>query len=117
LVTVPVTARSPTWIWGLSPAEIVGSNPIGGMDVCLLWVLCDVKWRSLRPANHSSIGVLPAVVRRCMRSRNSVNEEDLAHWGLLHKKQQRNVYVKRNVYASSCWLENIASFRQANRYV
>jgi hypothetical protein len=25
---------------GRSPAEIMGSNPTGGMDVCLLWVLC-----------------------------------------------------------------------------
>jgi len=24
-------------------AEIVGSNPIQGMDVCLLWVLCVVR--------------------------------------------------------------------------
>ena len=28
---------------GLSPAEIVGSNPAGGMDVCLLWVLRVVR--------------------------------------------------------------------------
>ena len=28
---------------GRSPAEIVGSNPTGGMDVCLLWVLCVVR--------------------------------------------------------------------------
>ena len=24
--------------WGRSPAEILGSNPTGGMDICLLWV-------------------------------------------------------------------------------
>jgi len=23
--------------WGRSPAEILGSNPTGGMDICLLW--------------------------------------------------------------------------------
>ena len=23
---------------GSSPAEILGSNPTGGMDICLLWV-------------------------------------------------------------------------------
>jgi len=28
---------------GRSPAEIVGSNPTGGMDVCLLRVLCVVR--------------------------------------------------------------------------
>jgi hypothetical protein len=32
---VPVTARSKTSVCGRSPAEIVGSNPTGGMDVCL----------------------------------------------------------------------------------
>jgi len=30
-------------VCGCSPAEIVGSNPTGGMDVCLLWVLCVVR--------------------------------------------------------------------------
>ena len=33
---VPVAARSKAWVCGRSPAEIVGSNPTGGMDVCLL---------------------------------------------------------------------------------
>ena len=28
---------------GRSPAEIVGSNPNGGMDICLLWVSCVVR--------------------------------------------------------------------------
>ena len=39
-----------TWrIWwannacGRSPAEILGSNPTGGMDICLLWVSCVVR--------------------------------------------------------------------------
>jgi len=30
-------------LYGRSPSEIVGSNPTGGMDVCLLWVLCVVR--------------------------------------------------------------------------
>ena len=33
---VPVAARSKAYVCGRSPAEIVGSNPTGGMDVCLL---------------------------------------------------------------------------------
>ena len=33
---VPVAARSKAKVWGRSPTEIVGSNPTGGMDVCLL---------------------------------------------------------------------------------
>ena len=31
---VPLTARSKAWVCGRSPAEIVGSNPTAGMDVC-----------------------------------------------------------------------------------
>ena len=49
-----------------SPAEILGSNPTGGMDICLLWVSCVVSQRSLRRADHSSRGVLPTVLRRCV---------------------------------------------------
>ena len=33
---VPVAARSKAWVCDRSLAEIVGSNPTGGMDVCLL---------------------------------------------------------------------------------
>jgi len=33
---VPVAVQSQAWVCGCSPAEIVGSNPAGGMDVCLL---------------------------------------------------------------------------------
>ena len=36
MVPVPVAARSKARVCGCWPAEIVGSNPNGGMDVCLL---------------------------------------------------------------------------------
>jgi len=36
---VPEAAPSKVWVCGRSPAEIVGSNPTGDMDVCLLSVL------------------------------------------------------------------------------
>ena len=62
----PVAARSKVEFCSRSPAEIVGSNPTGGMNVCLLWVLCVVRYRSLRRADHWSIGVLPTVVCRCV---------------------------------------------------
>ena len=29
-----MTARFKAWVWVCSPAQIVGSNPTGGMDVC-----------------------------------------------------------------------------------
>ena len=34
-VPVPVAARTKAYVCGRSLAEIVGSNPTGGMDVCL----------------------------------------------------------------------------------
>jgi hypothetical protein len=34
------------------PAEIVGSNPAEGINVCLLLVLRIVRYRSLRQADH-----------------------------------------------------------------
>jgi hypothetical protein len=40
---IPVAVRSKTWVYGRSRTGIVGSNPTGGMDVCLLWVLCIVR--------------------------------------------------------------------------
>jgi len=33
---IPVAARSKAWVCGLSLAWIVGLNPLGGIDVCLL---------------------------------------------------------------------------------
>ena len=66
---VPVAARSKAYVCGYSPAETVGSNPAGGMDVCLLW------------ADRSSRGVLRTVVRRCVWSRNLKNEEATARVG------------------------------------
>ena len=58
-------------------AEILGSITTGGMDICLLWVSCVVRWRSLRWADHSSRGVLPTVVRRCVWSRNIKNRRSI----------------------------------------
>ena len=33
---IPVAARSKAWAGGRSLAGIVGSNPTGSMDICLL---------------------------------------------------------------------------------
>jgi hypothetical protein len=40
---VPVAARSKAYVFGRSPAEIVGSNPAGDVDVCVLGMLCVVR--------------------------------------------------------------------------
>ena len=65
-VRIKVAARSKARVCGRSLAGIAGSNPAEGIDICLLWVLCVVRYRSLRLADHSSRGVLPSVV--CLMS-------------------------------------------------
>jgi len=44
---IPVAAQTKVWFCGRLLSEIAGSNPAGGMNVCLLWVLCIVRQRSL----------------------------------------------------------------------
>jgi hypothetical protein len=44
---VPVAARSKEWVYGCSPAAIVGSNPTGGMDVCVFCVCYMLSGRGL----------------------------------------------------------------------
>ena len=58
-----------------------------------MFVCCDCcvlsGKRSLRRADHSSRGVLSNVMRRCVWSRNFVNEEALAHWGAVAPKTNK----------------------------
>jgi hypothetical protein len=37
---IPVAARFKAWVYGRSLTGIVGSNLTGGMDVCLVSVVC-----------------------------------------------------------------------------
>jgi hypothetical protein len=46
--------RPTAWVCGPSPAGTAGSNPARGIDVCLLWVLCIDRYRSLGRADPSS---------------------------------------------------------------
>jgi len=46
---------------------------------------------------YSSIGVLPTVARRCVWSRNLMNEETLAHCWLLRQKQTNKRSVPKYV--------------------
>jgi len=62
---IPVAMRSKVWDWGCSLTGIADSNPAGGMDVRLLWVLCVVSLGSLRRTIHSSSGVLVCCVSEC----------------------------------------------------
>jgi hypothetical protein len=40
---IPAAARSEAWVCGRWLAGIAGSNPTGGMDDCVLRVLCVVR--------------------------------------------------------------------------
>jgi len=61
-VPIPVAAKSKAWVCGRALSVIADSNPTGGMNVCLLRVLCVVRYRSLLRADPSSGGFLPSVV-------------------------------------------------------
>jgi len=59
---LPVAARSKARVCGHSLPGFVGSNPAGGMKVCLLCVLWVVRQRSVCRADKSSRGGLPIMV-------------------------------------------------------
>jgi hypothetical protein len=103
---VPASARSKTWVCGSSPAEIMGSSPTGVMDVCLLWVLCFVRYRSLRRDDHLSRGVLSSVVCRSVWSRNLMNEEALARCRAENKQKLSSLqpYLRLTRYGLPFWL-------------
>jgi hypothetical protein len=61
LKKIPVTTWSKAWVCGHSLTCTVGSNPTGGRDVCLLWVLCVVRYRSLHLTYYLSRGILQSV--------------------------------------------------------
>ena len=56
-------------VCGRSPAETVGLNPTGGINICLLWTFC-VVWGLGEKADHTFRGVLPTVVLRCVWPKN-----------------------------------------------
>jgi hypothetical protein len=41
---IPVAVRSKAWVCGRSLARIVGSNPSGGMDVCVVLDVWTIAW-------------------------------------------------------------------------
>jgi hypothetical protein len=41
---IPVTARSKAWVYSRSLTGIVGSNPTGGMNVCVVFDVRTVAW-------------------------------------------------------------------------
>jgi hypothetical protein len=56
---IPVAVRSKAWVYGRSLVGIAGSNTAGGMDICLLRMLCVVHVEVSLP----SVVCLSAVVK------------------------------------------------------
>ena len=77
-----VAVRSKALVFGQSVLDFVGSNTTNVAKFFLLyWLLCVVRKRFLRQADHSSKGVLPTTVRRCVWSINLKEEEKMARAG------------------------------------
>ena len=62
LPPVPMDGRPVVWDCGRSLAGTAGSNFAESMDGCLLWVLCSIRYRILRRADHTFRGDLSSVV-------------------------------------------------------
>ena len=63
-----------------------------GAWISVYWACCVLSGRGR--AHHASRGVLPNVVRRCVWPRNLMNEDALAHWGLLYKNNSSTLYIQ-----------------------
>ena len=97
------------WVCGRLLYGIAGSNPVCGMNVCILTVLCLVRWRSLRRADHSSWGVLEivkcislSVISKSQRQRGRGEER----WGEERRGSQAHKrlssYEKNYSYLHPC---------------
>ena len=75
-------------VYSWSLAGTAGSNPAGVMDACL-FVLCAVKYRSLRLAHPSSRGSLSTVMCHCVRPKHLKNEAASACVGLMHQRGRK----------------------------
>jgi hypothetical protein len=88
---IPVALCSKASVCIHSRSEIVDSNPAKGISVCLLWVLCVVRYKSLLQwVDHSSRGILPTVVPRVW----SGNLKTVASIGLQCYVRERKKGVK-----------------------
>jgi hypothetical protein len=63
-------------------------SPVAWMPISCEF--CVLSGRGLRQADHSSRGVLPIVMRRCLWSRNLMNEKALARAGPRRYKKKNN---------------------------
>jgi hypothetical protein len=101
---IPLAARSKAWVCSRSLTRIVGSNPAGGLDVCLLRVLCVVRLRSLRRVGPSSWGVLPNVLCLKVWSWSLENWDDLSPEGAVKPLKKKWMLIEeRKLCKSLLW--------------
>jgi hypothetical protein len=86
---VPVTARCKAHVYGHSSAEIVGWNPAQGVTLVSNVVCCRVQVSAT--SYHSSRGVLPAAVHRCVSSSKLKNGP---RWAAVPYDKKRYTYCK-----------------------
>ena len=61
MMLITVAEQSKVRVCGRLLAGIAGSNPAGGLDVCLLWVLCVAMYRSLRQGDQRNVVCLSVI--------------------------------------------------------
>ena len=105
--------RAKTWVCGRSLAEISGSNPAEGMDVCLLWLLC-VDRLEVSASGWSLVQMNP--------SECGVSERDREAWTLRRTWITRGCLAigrKSLIYCFTCilssWSSLTPSFGQYSR--
>lgn len=109
-MAIPVAVQLMAWVCRSLLAGNADTNSSGGLDVCQMWVLYVVRYRSQRWADPLSI-VLPSVMRCSMWSKNLTNDAAIACVGLLRQSvtAQSNVLLKNYltvVYNHNNWKPN-----------
>jgi hypothetical protein len=88
---IPVAVRSKAWIFGRSLTRIVGSDPTGDMDVCLLWVVCcylveaSAMRRSRVQRSPTDCCVSLSVIKRKLQTSTLKRETGIGRRGRLKK--------------------------------
>ena len=90
------SCRQKAWVCcGRSFVRIAGSNPARCNDAFVWYLMCIVRQRSLRRADHPSIGVLPSVV--CLsvivKRREWGSPDQLGAAALSQKKKYIYIYI------------------------
>ena len=96
-----MAARSKAWVCGRSPAEIVGSNPTAGMDVCCK--CCVMSGRGLCDGLITRLEESYRLWCVWVWSWILDNEVAVAHWGLSRHGKKKKFYTIPFDVCAPCW--------------